>query len=111
MISHMMLHLFYQQPNINDPADLEGIVIIDEIDLHFHPKMQRDLVIKLTEIFPEFNLLSQLTVNTIIRSSKRLNYSNCQKKSRCLGVYVERMDLNVEFHKLAAKLNFNIAYF
>ncbi len=52
MISHMMLHLCFQQPEIDNPLLSEGIVIIDEIDLHFHPKLQKDLIIKLSEIFP-----------------------------------------------------------
>ncbi len=58
MVSHIMLHLFYQQQEVNDPSLLEGIVIIDEIDLHFHPKMQRELVIKLSEIFPRVQFIA-----------------------------------------------------
>ncbi|WP_250558852.1 AAA family ATPase, partial [Escherichia coli] len=30
----------------------EAIVLIDEIDLHLHPKWQRDVLKKLTETFP-----------------------------------------------------------
>jgi predicted ATP-binding protein involved in virulence len=35
-----------------NPLEGDGIVLIDEIDLHLHPKWQRTVVSKLTEIFP-----------------------------------------------------------
>lgn len=57
MTSDMLIHLYFQQPNITDPSELEGIVIIDEIDLHFHPKMQRDIIIKLGELFPRIQFI------------------------------------------------------
>lgn len=100
MISHMMLHLYYQQPEINDPSLLEGIVIIDEIDLHFHPKMQRDLIIKLTEIFPSIQFIASthspipllgVPANTPIFTSK----IDSEK-----GIYLERMNKDGEISNL-----------
>jgi len=35
-----------------NPLDGDGIVLIDEIDLHLHPKWQRMVVPKLIEVFP-----------------------------------------------------------
>ncbi|SDM66075.1 AAA family ATPase [Kriegella aquimaris] len=52
LVSDIIIRLFYQQPKISDPSELRGIVLIDEIDLHLHPKAQRDLVITLSETFP-----------------------------------------------------------
>lgn len=100
MISHMMLHLYYQQPEVNDPSFLEGIVIIDEIDLHFHPKMQRDLIIKLSEIFPRIQFIASthspipllgVPESTPIFTSK----INSEK-----GVYLERMNKDEEISNL-----------
>ncbi|QLK46737.1 chromosome segregation protein SMC [Vibrio owensii] len=34
-----------------------GIVTIDEIDLHLHPKWQQDIVIKLSEVFPNIQFI------------------------------------------------------
>ncbi len=42
-----------QKKSIKTLSDLSGIVIIDEFDLHLHPKWQRDLVKKLTDLFPK----------------------------------------------------------
>ncbi len=38
--------------------NLEGIVIIDEIELHLHPKYQRIFVEKLTELFPKIQFIA-----------------------------------------------------
>lgn len=38
-------------------ADMEGLVLIDELDLHLHPRWQRDLVPALREIFPAFQFI------------------------------------------------------
>jgi predicted ATP-binding protein involved in virulence len=39
-------------PALENPLEGEGIILIDEIDAHLHPKWQRDLVPKLVETFP-----------------------------------------------------------
>lgn len=41
----------------NEVTNLEGIVLIDEFDNHLHPKWQRMLVEKLTEIFPKVQFI------------------------------------------------------
>ena len=38
--------------NDNDPLKGDGIVLIDEIDLHLHPSWQRDIVPRLLKTFP-----------------------------------------------------------
>jgi predicted ATP-binding protein involved in virulence len=43
-----------------NPLHGEGIVLIDEIDLHLHPKWQRIVVSKLIEVFPN----CQFTIST-----------------------------------------------
>ncbi|NMM49839.1 AAA family ATPase [Marinigracilibium pacificum] len=52
MIGDMCSRLYAQQPEISDPAELKGIVIIDEIDIHLHPVLQKELVEILTDTFP-----------------------------------------------------------
>jgi len=39
-------------PNLQNPLEGEGIVLIDEIDFHLHPKWQGEVLGKLTDIFP-----------------------------------------------------------
>ncbi len=52
MLGDMMVRLFEQQPEKIDPSELEGFVIIDEIDLHLHPKWQKKLPALLANKFP-----------------------------------------------------------
>jgi predicted ATP-binding protein involved in virulence len=40
-------------PERSDPLEGEGIILIDEIDLHLHPKWQRMIVPRLLEVFPK----------------------------------------------------------
>lgn len=46
-----------EKRHIKSISELSGIVIIDEIDIHLHPKWQRMLVEKLTEIFPKVQFI------------------------------------------------------
>ena len=44
-------------PEMEDPLLSNGIVLIDEIDLHLHPKWQRTIVGRLTETFPNIQFI------------------------------------------------------
>ena len=56
MVGDMIVRLLqYQSPN--EFKYLHGIVIIDEIDLHLHPKYQKLFVQKLTELFPKIQFI------------------------------------------------------
>ena len=45
--------------SFTDPAsDAEAVVLVDEIDLHLHPKWQRQIVHKLTKTFPRCQFIA-----------------------------------------------------
>ncbi|MFQ5637005.1 MAG: AAA family ATPase [bacterium] len=44
-------------PNSTDPLNEEGVVLIDELDIHLHPKWQRDIAIWLQEQFPNLQFI------------------------------------------------------
>lgn len=52
MFGDMIMRLFEQQPKVEDVADFNGIVIIDEIDIHLHPNLQKLLIEQLQATFP-----------------------------------------------------------
>jgi len=58
MIGDMMIRLSENQLDITNFNELNGIVIIDEIDLHLHPKFQREIVLKLTNTFPKIQFIA-----------------------------------------------------
>lgn len=46
-------------PEMADPAaEAEAVVLIDELELHLHPKWQRQIVRKLTETFPRCQFIA-----------------------------------------------------
>ena len=57
MVGDMIIRLSKSQPN-KSFSELAGIVIIDEIDLHWHPKWQREIPKILSEIFPNIQFIA-----------------------------------------------------
>jgi AAA15 family ATPase/GTPase len=58
LVGDMMIRLYRSQPTIIEPSELSGIVIIDELDLHWHPKMQREIPQLLSSIFPNVQFIA-----------------------------------------------------
>ncbi len=58
MVGDMILRLFESQPHINNPSELTGIVIIDELDLHLHPTWQRKFPNLLSSVFPKVQFIT-----------------------------------------------------
>ncbi|HAO51446.1 MAG TPA: hypothetical protein DCR35_20295 [Runella sp.] len=53
-----MIYRLSMKQEVTNLSDLEGIVIIDEIELHLHPKYQKRFVQKLTELFPKIQFIA-----------------------------------------------------
>ena len=52
---------------LDDPLQASGIVLIDEIDLHLHPTLQRNILRKLHDIFPNVQfIVSTHSPNVVI---------------------------------------------
>ena len=100
MVGDIIIRLYNQQRSVIDPADLQGVVIIDEIDLHLHPQGQRDLVENLSKAFPEVQfIISTHSPIPFLGAPKgsilyktEFDYSN--------GVTVERLDDKLYIHDL-----------
>ena len=48
---------FSEREGVSDISNFVGIVLIDEIDLHLHPKMQKEIVKQLSETFPNIQFI------------------------------------------------------
>lgn len=57
LILDMLLRFSEKQDRVTDLSDFVGIVLIDEIDLHLHPKLQREIVIQLADTFPHIQFI------------------------------------------------------
>lgn len=52
MVGDIARRLTILYPNLSDPLLGEGIIMIDEAELHMHPRWQRNLVKRLNQTFP-----------------------------------------------------------
>jgi predicted ATP-binding protein involved in virulence len=48
----LIWRLIQSFPDLNDPTQASGVVLIDEIDIHLHPRWQRQIAGWLREVFP-----------------------------------------------------------
>ncbi len=78
----------------DDLSNLEGIVLIDEIDLHLHPKYQKLFVEKLTELFPKIQFIvsthSPIPLLGAPKNSVIINVSRTRDK----GIQAELLDID-----------------
>lgn len=58
MVGDMIIRLSKSQPGVRDFSKLSGIAIVDEIDLHWHPKWQREIPKRLSEVFPNIQFIA-----------------------------------------------------
>ncbi|MEH2091978.1 AAA family ATPase [Nostoc sp.] len=52
MVGDLARRLAIANPGLTEPLEGEGVVLIDEIELHLHPKWQREIIPALTRTFP-----------------------------------------------------------
>jgi len=52
LVGDIARRLAMMNPSLENPLEGDGIVLIDEVDMHLHPKWQRTLVARLTKTFP-----------------------------------------------------------
>lgn len=57
MVADLAARMAEANPEMENPLNTSGIVLIDEVDLHLHPKWQREILIQLTEVFPNLQFI------------------------------------------------------
>jgi len=71
MVVDTARHLAQANPSLTDPLkDGKGIVLIDELELHLHPKWQRTVVNHLQETFPSLQFITTTHSPFVIQSLK-----------------------------------------
>lgn len=56
-LAHLLIHLLAAVKWNGDITAIKGIVLIDEVDLHLHPRWQREVIPKLRECFPNIQFI------------------------------------------------------
>lgn len=76
LIGDLCRRLVLANPTLEDPLLGEGIVMIDELDLHLHPQWQGEIADKLNKVFPNIQFIvtthSPHVINRIQSSCLRI---------------------------------------
>lgn len=95
MIMDLAYRVCILNPELKDKSQIRGIVLIDEIDLHLHPKWQWKVIEALRETFEEVQFIIATHSPIVISSAKEANLillDNDQKITYlpdCYGYEVE----------------------
>lgn len=106
LVSDIIIRFYDQQPEIYDPSQFKGVVLIDEIDLHLHPQAQIELVQSLHSVFPGIQFIvtthSPMPLLGAPKNSVIYTMANVQvNKSDHLGVNrLRRLDDIVNISRL-----------
>lgn len=57
MVADLAARMAEANPQMSDPLQTSGIVLIDEVDLHLHPRWQRRILQDLTTVFPHVQFI------------------------------------------------------
>ena len=100
LVGDIARRLAIANPSSSDPLKGDGIILIDEIDLHLHPKWQRLMIPQLTTIFPNCQFIITTHSPQVIGNTKPENIFileqidgelNYRKIDESLGMSVERV--------------------
>jgi predicted ATP-binding protein involved in virulence len=76
MVMDIAARMAEANPDMQDTLDTEGIVLIDEVDLHLHPGWQQKILPELTQTFPNIQFIvsthSPQVVTTVLPRSLRV---------------------------------------
>ncbi|RDB02461.1 AAA family ATPase [Runella aurantiaca] len=93
MIGDMIYRLSTKQ-DVAKLSDLEGIVIIDELELHLHPNYQKLFVQKLTELFPKIQFIASTHSPIPLLGAPPETVILHVTRSREKGIEVEKLDVD-----------------
>ncbi|MFN5139842.1 MAG: AAA family ATPase [Pseudanabaena sp.] len=72
-IVDLVIKLFKRYPDSENPLAEPAIVLVDEIDLHMHPKWQRDIMQFLTDRFPNTQFIVTAHSPLVVQAAQDAN--------------------------------------
>lgn len=71
IIADLLVRLSDNQPNVSSIHEFKGIVLIDEVELHLHPKWKYSFVKKLRDIFPLIQFIMTTHSPTVLLGASK----------------------------------------
>ncbi|WP_085726981.1 AAA family ATPase [Pseudomonas sp. R37(2017)] len=115
LVGDIARRLAMMNQSLDNPLEGDGIVLIDEVDLHLHPKWQRRLIRQLSETFPNCQFVLTTHSPLVISDAKDvlcyvLNDGELHEQSGLYGldanqVLLEVMDTDVRNSEVQQRLN------
>jgi predicted ATP-binding protein involved in virulence len=115
LIGDIARRLAMMNPSLENPLKGVGIVLIDEVDLHLHPRWQRSLISNFTRTFPNCQFILTSHSPLVISDQKRVScYLLDNARLTVLdGLYgmdvnqvlLEAMDTEIRNEQVAEKLD------
>lgn len=85
--------MFELYPDAENPLQEEAVVLVDELDLHLHPKWQRDIVPTLSKVFPRVQFIVTTHSPHVLQSMAEVNLYVLRRDETSGEITVERSDV------------------
>ncbi len=85
--------MFELYPEAENPLHEEAVVLVDELDLHLHPKWQRDIVPTLSKVFPRVQFIVTTHSPHVLQSMADVNLYVLRRDETSGEITVERSDV------------------
>ncbi|VVO32379.1 AAA family ATPase [Pseudomonas fluorescens] len=115
LVGDIARRLAMMNQSLDNPLEGDGIVLIDEVDLHLHPKWQRSLIRQLSETFPNCQFVLTTHSPLVISDAKDvlvyvLDDGELQERNGLYGldanqVLLEVMDTDIRNSDVQQRLN------
>ena len=70
LVGDIARRLAMMNPQLDNPLQGDGIILIDEVDMHLHPSWQRNLVQRFTDTFPNCQIILSTHSPLVISDQK-----------------------------------------
>ena len=92
-LADLCKRLFELYPESENPLHEEAVVLVDEIDLHLHPKWQRDIVPTLSKVLPRVQFIVTTHSPHVLQSMAEVNLYVLRRDETSGEITVERSDV------------------
>ena len=80
IVCDIISKMYQKEPNISRVSDFGGVVLIDEVDLHLHPKWKYRFIKKLRAIFPNIQfIVTTHSLSVILGATKEALFLRTKK--------------------------------
>jgi predicted ATPase len=95
MAGDMIVRLSNTQKDVEDPSKLKGIVIIDELDLHWHPKLQKQIPELFSEVFPGIQFIVSTHSPIPLLGAPKTSVILKVNRTKEEGITIQKVDIDL----------------